>query len=209
MEPTQPTVSNVTKIASTIRSCVASINQIKLRSTSPLQHTTTTMSTGPLAKCTHCRPDLFPQEVSKAMWCCKKEHMPYAIGPANRRIQKCIGNFSDARQFRMHSRRRSLNLASVFICRIRNQVWRGQSVVCATLFHESQRYQSQLQGRGHSQGSLEGDSESGCRPVLLRLPIAGTLTATQPHREPGPEVLEASPVSLPTGLALSWPLQSR
>jgi hypothetical protein len=121
------------RFQSTIRSCVASINQIKLRSTSPLQHTTTTMGTGPLAKCTHCRTYLFPchlckvrdvckvgvQEVSKAMWCCKKGHMPYAIviqavDTANRRIQKWIGSFSDARQFRMHSRRRSLNLACSF-----------------------------------------------------------------------------------------------
>ncbi len=44
-------------------------------------------------KCPHCRTYLFPQEVSKAMWCCKKGHMPYAIviqavDTANRRIQK-------------------------------------------------------------------------------------------------------------------------
>ncbi len=103
---------------------------------------------------------------------------------------------------------------SVFICRIRNQVWRGRSVVCATLFHESQRYQSQLQGRGHSRGSLD------FRRLRIRVPAGITPTPDRRHIDsdsaaqrssilnngpagPGPEVLEASPVSLPTGLALS------
>jgi hypothetical protein len=42
---------------------------MNVRSTSPLQPT---INDDAVPKCPHCRTYLFPQEVSKAMWCCKK-----------------------------------------------------------------------------------------------------------------------------------------
>jgi hypothetical protein len=67
-------------------------------------------------KCSHCRTYLFPQEVSKAMWCCKKGQMlslykPWTQ-PTDEYRNHCIGNFPDAKLFRLHSR--ALNLTFAF-----------------------------------------------------------------------------------------------
>jgi hypothetical protein len=77
---------------------------------------TTDYDNGAVPKCPHCRTYLFPQEVSKAMWCCKKGQMlslykPWTQ-PTDEYRNHCIGNFPDAKLFRLHSR--ALNLTFSF-----------------------------------------------------------------------------------------------
>jgi hypothetical protein len=55
-------------------------------------------------KCPHCRTYLFPQEVSKAMWCCKKGQMlslykPWTQ-PTDEYREHCIGK--NTQEYRNH-----------------------------------------------------------------------------------------------------------
>jgi hypothetical protein len=76
-------------------------------------------------KCPHCRTYPFPQEASKAMWCCKKRQIlslykPWTQ-PTDEYRNHCIGNFTDARQF---LNALTIIEPNIFVRRIRNQVWR-------------------------------------------------------------------------------------
>ncbi len=68
-------------------------------------------------KCPHCRTYLFPQEVSKAMWCCKKGQMLSLFKPWTQPTDECrshcIGNFANAKLFRLHSRALNLTLIAL------------------------------------------------------------------------------------------------
>ncbi len=85
--------------------------------TSPIHFAfTTDYDDDAVPKCPHCRTYLFPQEVSIAVWCCKKGQMLSLYKPWTQPTDEyrnlCIGNFPDAKLFRLHSR--ALNLTFSF-----------------------------------------------------------------------------------------------
>ena len=93
------------------------VRRLNKPSESPIHFAfTTDYDDDSVPKCPHCRTYLFPQEVSKAMWCCKKGQMlslykPWTQ-PTDEYRSHCIGNFPNAKLFRLHSR--ALNLTFSF-----------------------------------------------------------------------------------------------
>ena len=91
------------------------VRRLNKPSESPIHFAfTTDYDDDSVPKCPHCRTYLFPQEVSKAMWCCKKGQMLSLYKPWTQPTDEyrghCIGNFANAKLFRLHSRALNLTL---------------------------------------------------------------------------------------------------